>query len=77
MTEEIIEIVTSEELNLPQEVVNSYVANLKKVPIFVEKNNLTAVINQLNAFISKVEKDIIKGIIEAEVGNDLIDKANE
>jgi len=77
MTEEIIEIITSEELNLPHEVENSYLSNVKKVPIFVEKNKLTPAINQLNAFISKVENDIIKGKIEAEVGNDLINKATE
>ena len=77
MTEEIIEIITSEELDLPQEVVNSYVSNLKKVPIFVEKNKLTPAINQLDAFISKVENDIIKGKIDAEMGNGLIDKAIE
>jgi len=56
---------------------NSYLSNVKKVPIFVEKNKLTPAINQLNAFISKVENDIIKGKIEAEVGNDLINKATE
>jgi len=77
MTEEILEIITSEELDLPHEVVNSYVSNLKKVPIFVEKNKLTPAINQLNAFISKVENDIIEGKVDAEMGNDLIDKAIE
>ena len=77
MTEEIIETVTSEELNLPNEVENSYVSNLKKIPIFIGKNKLTPAINQLNAFINKVEKDIESGKIDSEVGNDLIIKATE
>ena len=38
---------------------------------------MTPAINQLDAFISKVENDIIKGKIDAEMGNGLIDKAIE
>jgi len=38
---------------------------------------INAAINQLAAFIKKVEKDISKGNISAEEGQDLINEANQ
>jgi hypothetical protein len=43
--------------NLPQNSENSYLANLNKVAIFIENGQIQAAINQLNAFIQKVETD--------------------
>lgn len=77
MIEEIVEIVTSAGLNLSEELVNSYVANVKKVPIFIEMNRLTPAVNQIDAFIDKIDKDITNGKIDGEVGNDLINKATQ
>lgn len=43
--------------DLPGNMENSYLANLNKVAIFIENGNVQAAINQLNAFINKVETD--------------------
>lgn len=48
---------------LPTNVENSYLANLKKVEKFIEDGKVASAINQLNAFISKVENDYNNGVI--------------
>lgn len=72
----------SEDLNtdvidysLPTNVENSYLSNLKKVTIFIVNGQMQAAINQLNAFISKVEQDYSAGKITQIVRNDLVGKA--
>ncbi len=62
-------------LTLPKAVENSYMANLKKVCGFVEEGKITPAINQMNAFINKVNADMQKGIVGSENGNKLITMA--
>lgn len=67
-------ITTIRGLNLSKELENSYLANLKKVNFFIEKGKVGAAINQVQAFIHKVEQDMLHGQI-TEPGNDMIFKA--
>jgi hypothetical protein len=66
-----------EDLDLPKNIENSYMANVKKVKGFIEKGKITPAINQLEAFIGKVEQDIAHGDIGEEDGNNLIAMAND
>jgi surface protein len=59
--EELTEVVTT--IIVETNIQNSYLANLQKAAIFIEDGKLTAAINQLNAFIQKVEQDYAQGII--------------
>ena len=68
---------TIDVLDLPKEIDNSYDANLKKVATFLEINNITPAINNLNAFIRKVERDIEKASISAFDGEALIAMATD
>lgn len=61
--------------NLPTNTENSYLANLKKVGIFINEGKVQPAINQLNAFISKVESDYTAGTITATTRNNLINLA--
>lgn len=63
------------EYNLPNNVENSYLSNLKKVTIFIEGGQIQAAINQLNAFISKVQSDYSNSTITQTVRDDLVGKA--
>jgi hypothetical protein len=47
------------------------------VPNFINDGKITQAINQLDAFIGKVEHDITKGNISEEDGNMLINMAHE
>lgn len=49
--------------NLPNNLTNSYLANLNKVGTFVDQGKVQAAINQLNAFIQKVNQDYSQGKI--------------
>jgi DNA-binding beta-propeller fold protein YncE len=73
LAEEIIR--TVERLNLPKHVENSYMANLRKVPTFISEGKIAPAVNQLEAFISKVQSDMAKGIINQVDGNKLIQMA--
>lgn len=64
------------DLALPSNVENSYFANLKKVCPFISDNKFTPAINQLNAFINKVNQDINQSIISQVNGDNLIAMAN-
>jgi hypothetical protein len=64
-------------LELPKHMEKSYLANLKKVKPFIEQGKITPAINQLRAFVKKVEHDIAHGNIDSEDGAMLIDMANE
>lgn len=64
-------------LMLPKNVENSYMANLKKVPTFINTGKNIAAINQLTAFIKKVQQDIGHGYINGADGNNLIIMANQ
>lgn len=63
--------------DLPKEVENSYLANLKKVSPFIDMGKITPAIAQLEAFIQKVEQDIAHGKMAEEEGNYLIGMATD
>lgn len=75
LLEKIIQTVLG--LHLSKAVENSYMANLKKVAIFIQNGQITAAINQMNAFINKVQIDIPQGNISMAEGNNLINLANQ
>jgi hypothetical protein len=75
LANQIINTVAS--LNLSKNVENSYMANLKKVCTFVESGKKTPPINQLDAFIKKVQQDISHKNIGSVDGNNLINMANQ
>jgi hypothetical protein len=65
------------DLHLPKAVENSYIANLKKVEGFIDNGQKTPAVNQLNAFIGKLNQDMTKGLIGYGDGNLLIQMATE
>ena len=62
-------------LKLPREARNSLIANTKKVGVFIESGRVIAAINQLDALIDKVEREIARGIITEADGSYLIQAA--
>ena len=75
MTTDLIQTVVDREL--PKNVENSYLANIEKVCSFVVSGKMTPAINQLDAFIHKVQQDIGHEDIDAPTGNNLIRMATE
>jgi hypothetical protein len=71
--EDIIDTVTT--FNLPNNVENSYMANLQKVGTFIEAGNTQATISQLTAFINKVNQDYNQNKITLQVKNTLVSLA--
>jgi hypothetical protein len=63
--------------NLADPVVNSYLANLKKVEIFILESKLTPAINEVQAFIHKCEQDIEHGAVPRADGEYLLMMAND
>jgi hypothetical protein len=63
--------------NLAEPVVNSYLANLKKVEIFILESKLTPAINEVEAFIHKCEQDIEHGAVPQADGEYLLLMAND
>ncbi|MFA6565553.1 MAG: FG-GAP-like repeat-containing protein [Candidatus Paceibacterota bacterium] len=63
--------------NFPTNVENSYLANLRKVTIFIQDGKIVAAINQLNAFVNKVKTDMNFGVITQTEGDGLIVLAYE
>lgn len=63
--------------NLPTNVQNSYLANLQKIEPFITDGQITPAINQLNAFLIKLQKDYQKGIITQAQYNTLRNAANK
>jgi len=68
LTDTIINDVLSDP-EMPQEVENSYTANLKKVNVFIADGKINVAVNQLEAFIQKCEQDIDHGVISQEEGD--------
>lgn len=62
--------------NLPSEVKNSYLANLKKMAEFVSRGRTIPAMNQLNAFMHKVETDLNHNKISSELGERIIQVTN-
>ena len=67
LTETIIEDILADDL--PVEVENAYLANLKKVVEMFEEGRVTPALNQLEAFIHKVEVDVDHGSITPAQGD--------
>lgn len=63
------------DLDLPNNLENSYLANLYKVEGFIGSGLITPAINQLNAFINKVNQDYNQGKITQQVRDDLVASA--
>lgn len=63
-------------LRLPWAIENSYLANLKKVCRFAETGKLIPAVEQVQAFITKVQNDLSKGRISTAVADNLIGQAN-
>ncbi len=61
--------------NFPTNTENAYLANIKKLETFIEEGNIQASINQLNAFIGKVNKDYAQGNITQTVQDNLNNRA--
>jgi len=74
-SEDIIEDVI--DLGLPTNSENSYMANLQKVAGFIEQGKIQAAINQLNAFINKVNQDYTQNILTEAQRDDLVDAAED
>lgn len=74
ITEGIIDVI-SNNLDLPKTVINSYLANLKKVAIFVKDGKIQAAINQISAFEKKVEEDVQDGLLTSDDGDMLLEMA--
>jgi hypothetical protein len=72
--EAIISIVIA--LDVPNSAINSYLANLKKVGEFIEQGKITPALNQLHAFINKIEQDYAQEILTQEEYDDLIQAVN-
>jgi hypothetical protein len=62
-------------LKMHSSIENSYLAHLKKICLFVESGKATPAINQLEAFIKKVNIDISQNKIPIIKGDELIEKA--
>jgi hypothetical protein len=60
------------EYDFPTSVENAYLANLKKIEKFIEEGKIQAAINQLQAFIDKVEADYTNGVITQSEYDNLI-----
>jgi hypothetical protein len=64
-------------LGLENNISNSYIANTKNIETFLEKDQYTAVRNQLDVFTKKIEQDFEKGTITEEQYNTLLVEINE
>ena len=70
LTDDLIsEIETS---SLPNNIINSYLANLKKVNKFIEKGKINPAINQLFVFLCKVNEDLAPGYIDQAVADNYL-----
>ena len=72
--EDLVETVI--EFNLPNNVENSYLANLHKVEQFILDGKINPAINQLNAFMNKVEQDYQQGQLTTEEYDSFISAVN-
>ncbi|MBU6214516.1 putative Ig domain-containing protein [Patescibacteria group bacterium] len=61
--------------NYPTNQLNSYLANLRKVGIFIDNGKIQEAINQLNAFIQKVNQDYSHGLLVLADKNYLVGAA--
>lgn len=70
-------VATVLDLDIPNNLENSYLANLFKVEGFIENGQITPAINQLNAFINKVNQDYNKGKLSQSDRDNLVSAAQQ
>jgi len=75
LTDDVVDDIV--EIDLPKEIENSYLANLKKVTKFIEKGQINAALNQLYVFICKTEEDKANGEIDPAIADDFIFRAEQ
>lgn len=75
LTDDLIDDITY--FDLPKEVENSYLANIKKVTKFIEDGKTTPALNQLFALICKINEDIAAGLLDAALGQSFIFQAEQ
>jgi len=72
--EDLVEEVLS--LEASTNIENSYLANLKKVAKFIEQGKIQSAINQLNAFINKIDTNLAQGLLTQPMHAELLTAAN-
>jgi len=65
------------DFNLPQNVSNSYMANLQKVEQFILDGKITPALNQLYAFVNKLEQDNNQGLLTQQDYETLLSLTND
>jgi hypothetical protein len=73
--ENLVDVVVT--LDIPQNVENSYLANLQKVAQFILDGKIQAALNQLQAFSNKVNQDYQHGILTQAEHDTLINLAED
>ncbi len=73
-TDDLVDTVVN--IDIPQNSENSYLANLRKVARFIEDGKIQAALNQLQAFINKLNQDYQQDLISQMDYNDLLTAAN-
>lgn len=73
-TQALIDTIVS--YTLPQNLMNSYLANLQKIIPFIEAGQIQPAKNQLQAFITKVNQDYTKGKLTLTQKDELLAAAN-
>ena len=68
-------IAAVEDHDLPLHITRSYLANLKKVPRFIEEEKFDAALSQLIAFVTKVQGHQADGTIEEAMAESLLEQA--
>jgi hypothetical protein len=69
-TDDLVDFIV--EIDIQQNVENSYLANLHKVSQFIEDGKITPAFNQLTAFLNKVEETYQQGLLSTEEYNHLM-----
>ena len=75
LTDDLIDDI--ETSGVPNNVINSYLANLKKVNAFIEKGKIKPAANQIFAFMCKVEEDLAQDEIDQVMGDNYLFRATE
>jgi hypothetical protein len=75
LAENLVSAVTNS--GLPNNLVNKYLANLKKIGEFIADGKITPAVNNLFAFMCKVEEDLAKGLISQTLAESFLFQSNE
>ena len=72
----ILEQVVTEDIQVSKAVRNSYLAKIGKITDFIEKDSTTALLNQLQKLILKVEQDLTRGDISLNDSQTILEIVN-